>query len=88
MRSRADIEYQAVMAHTSCALMWLKQFLEEFMLEVQLPMNMYCDNQTAIHIDSNPAFHKRTKHIEVDCHIVRERIKKVVIATLFGSAGT
>ena len=63
------------MSHTSL-------ILEELMFEIPLPMSMYCDNQVAIHIASNPLFHERTKHIEIDCHIVRE---KGVIATLFVS---
>ena len=69
------------MAHTSYELMWIKHLLEELGFVVKLPMTMHCDNQAAIYIVSNPVFHERTKHIEVDCHITREKVEDGVIAT-------
>ena len=46
-------------------------------------MKLICDNQTTLHIASNPVFHERIKHIEVDRHFIREKIASGCVATNF-----
>uniref|UniRef100_A0A2N9GBD9 Integrase catalytic domain-containing protein n=1 Tax=Fagus sylvatica TaxID=28930 RepID=A0A2N9GBD9_FAGSY len=86
-RSSVEAEYRA-MAHTTCELTWLRTVLQEFGLLTQGPTPLYCDNQAAIHIASNPVFHERTKHIEVDCHFVRSKVESKDIITPFVPSGS
>nr|CAD1821571.1 unnamed protein product [Ananas comosus var. bracteatus] len=79
-RSSAEVEYRA-MASTACELVWLKALLKDMGFNHDGPIQMKCDNQAAIHISTNPVFHERTKHIEVDCHFVCEKVQAKVIST-------
>lgn len=63
------------MAIATSELIWLRTFLVFFGVLHDKPMNLHCDNQAALHIAANPVFHERTKHIEIDCHFVREHIQ-------------
>lgn len=73
-RSSAEAEYRGLAMVTS-ELLWLSQLLRDLQIAPLNPALVYCDNQAAIAIASNPTFHERTKHIEIDCHFVRDKIQ-------------
>ena len=80
--SSAEAEYQAMVLAT-CELILLKQLLQELRFGKDGQMTLACDNQAALHIASNPVFHEMTKHIEVDCHFIREKITSRCMTTSF-----
>jgi hypothetical protein len=41
---------------------------------------LHADNTLAIQIAANLVYHERTKHIEVDCHFIREALDNRVIS--------
>lgn len=72
-RSSTRVEYRS-MATTCCEILWIVSLLKDLRISHNGAATMYCDNQSTIHICKNPTFHKRTKHIEVDCHFIREKV--------------
>jgi len=69
------------MATTACEIIWLRTLLHDLMVPISSSAQLYCDNRAAIHIAANPVHHERTKHIEIDCHFIRDCIKSGFIAT-------
>ncbi|PNX95813.1 retrovirus-related Pol polyprotein from transposon TNT 1-94 [Trifolium pratense] len=73
-KSSSEAEYRAL-ASTTCELQWLTYLLRDLQIHTDKLSTLYCDSQSALHIASNPVFHERTKHIDIDCHIVREKLQ-------------
>ena len=70
-QSTAEAEYVATASAANQAI-WLTRILED-MGEKQLkPVEICCDNKSAIAIAKNPIFHNRTKHIAIKYHYLRE----------------
>lgn len=72
-RSSTEAEYRAL-AITAAELSWIRQLLCDLHVPLSAPPLLLCDNISAIALSSNPVFHSRVKHIEIDYHFVRERV--------------
>ncbi|KAM3283342.1 hypothetical protein P3S67_026987 [Capsicum chacoense] len=65
---------------TACSeIVWLRGLLAEIEFPQSNPTLLHADNTSSIQIATNPVNHKRTTHIEVDCHFIREAVDKGVI---------
>ena len=70
-----------------CEIMWIHHLLSEIGLKHHTPAILWCDNKAPLYIASNPVYHERTKHIEVDCHFIREKIQENLISTGYVKTG-
>lgn len=85
-RSSTEAEYRSL-ALAMCELIWLQQLLKDLYVPMISTPKLFCDNKSAVHLATNHVFHERTKHIEIDCHTVRDQIKAGGLIALHVSSG-
>jgi transposase InsO family protein len=68
-RSSTEAEYRA-MALATTELYWIRMLLRDLQLPLPAPPAIRCDNLGAMALATNPIYHARTKHIEVDYHFI------------------
>lgn len=81
--SSAETEFHGI-AKGLCELLWLKKLLIELGVNIISEINLFCDNKAAIAISHNPIQHDRTKHVEVDCHFIKENLEAKILRFSFG----
>ena len=72
--SSAEAEYMAL-TEVAKEVIWFKGFTSELKIAPATPV-IYEDNQSAISLAKNPKDHKRTKHINVRFHFIRDLLKR------------
>ena len=72
--STAEAEY--VIAASCCAqLLWIRQQLKDSCVDTgRIPI--YCDNTSVINISKDPCQHKKTKHLDIRHHFLRDNVEK------------
>jgi hypothetical protein len=84
-RSSTESKYKAL-ANATVELIWVQSLLQELHISQARSLVLWCDNIGATYPSSNPVFHARTKHIEVDFHFVRECVNQKQLQIWFISS--
>ncbi|KAH9782310.1 hypothetical protein KPL71_008845 [Citrus sinensis] len=57
---------------------WLKGLITELGLK-QESVPIFCDSSSALHLCKNPAYHEKTKHIDIKLHFIINEVSRGVI---------
>ncbi|GJW50351.1 ribonuclease H-like domain-containing protein [Tanacetum coccineum] len=68
-----EAEYKAL-ADTVAEFTWLQALLNELGIRSSSTLILWCDNLGETYLSANPIFRARTKHVEIDYHLVREKV--------------
>lgn len=71
------------MALVAYEVTWVSQLLRELGLKHLPPTVMHCDNKATLSIAVNLVQHDRTKHVELECHFIRDKISEGLITTRY-----
>jgi hypothetical protein len=82
--SSCEIEYMTLFEAAKEAI-WIRRFLNELNFRNDQLVLIFADNKNAIDLIINSLYHKRTKHIEMRWHWIREMTnrKKIILIYLF-----
>jgi hypothetical protein len=72
-RSSAEAKYRAV-ANDVAEATWLRQLLYKLQTPPSQCTFVYYNNISVVYLSTNPVQHKRTKHVEIDLHFIREKV--------------
>ena len=85
-RSSVEAEYRT-MANAAAECIRLRQLLGKLHFPILKATVAFCDNVSVVYMSKNPVHHKRTKHIKLDIHFVRERVQAGELRILHVSTG-
>ena len=83
--SSAEVEYRAIASATR-ELQWMCFLLSNLHQDPSRFHVLYCNKQSVLHLYANPVFHEHTKHLDIDCHLVREKLQAGVMRLLHVSS--
>ncbi|GJT39788.1 ribonuclease H-like domain-containing protein [Tanacetum coccineum] len=78
--SSTEAEYRC-MASATCEIIWICNILSEFGIKNVFPVEMFCDNISALQLAANLVFHEKSKYFEIDLHLIREKVSEGVVKT-------
>ncbi|GJR70624.1 hypothetical protein Tco_0016689 [Tanacetum coccineum] len=65
-----------------CLVSWKSKNMRDLNVDKLLPAELHSDNKSAMQIAANRVMHEKTKHFDLDVHLVREKVSACWIKTV------
>ncbi|GKA75309.1 ribonuclease H-like domain-containing protein [Tanacetum coccineum] len=59
LKNAPEAEYRSL-SSTACEIIWIQKLLFDLKTKVTLPVDLFCDNKSALQLAINPVFHERS----------------------------
>lgn len=70
-------------APCACQVLWLRNMLHSIGYMQKKGTVIYCDNMSTIKLSKNLVFHKKSKHIDVKFHFLRDLVNDEVVKMVY-----
>ena len=82
--STMEAEYMAA-AEAVKEVIWCRKLLEELTVQEMDEITINCDNQSCMKLIANPVHHRRSKHIDIKFHFLREHVSTKTVKFIYCS---
>ena len=79
-KSSTEVEFRA-MSKGIDEVMWTRNLLDELKISYIKPIDIRCDNQSAICIAHDPVYHDRMKHVNIDKFYIQDHLEQGILKT-------
>jgi hypothetical protein len=71
------VEAEYIAACEACTeAVWLRKLISGLFEQVPDSIVIYCDNQSCMRLSEHPAFHDRSKHIEIKYYFIHDKLQE------------
>ena len=84
-KSSTEAEFRA-MSKGIDEVMWIRNLLDELKISYIKPIDIRCDNKSAICIAHDPVYHDRMKHVNIDRFYIQDHLEQGILKTEYVSS--
>ena len=77
-KSSTEVEFRAISKGID-EILWLRYLLQDLRIPYKEPIQLLCDNKSAIYLAHDPLYHDRVQHVDIDRFYIREQLDSGMI---------